>query len=59
MYRTFAGKSGRVDEWFGDIVPSGYNSKTKKWHIHYFESDAESEDLNIHEVLASLHDTDN
>ena len=47
--------SGIEEEFYGDVVPGGYNSKTKKWHISYF-SDAESEDLNIKDVLSSLHD---
>ena len=37
-------------------MAGGYRSKTKKWHISYEESDAESEDLNVRVLLDSLHD---
>lgn len=48
--------SGNQSDFWGEITD--YNTKTKKWHIHYFESDCESEDLNIDEVLKSLRDPD-
>lgn len=42
------------EDFYGDVVPGGYNRKSKKWHVSYW-SDAESEDLNINELLSSLH----
>ena len=45
-----------MDEFYGDIVPGKYNPRTKKWHISYNDSDAESEDLNIKDVLERLVD---
>lgn len=47
--------TGVKQDFFGDVVPGGFSKKTKKWHIHYFESDAESEDLNVRDILSSLH----
>jgi hypothetical protein len=47
--------SGVEEEFYGDVVPGGFNKKSKRWHVSYW-SDAESEDLNIHEILSSLHD---
>ena len=41
-------------ECYGDVVTGGYNRTTKKWHIHYDESDAESEDLSVDEILEDL-----
>ena len=46
--------SGVEEDFYGDVVPGGYNRKSKKWHVSYW-SDAESEDLNINELLSSLH----
>ena len=43
-----------MDEFYGDIVPGQYNQRTKKWHISYNDSDAESEDLNVKDVLERL-----
>jgi len=43
------------EEFYGDVVPGGYNKKSKKLHVSYW-SDAESEDLNVNELLSSLHD---
>ena len=54
--RTCKRRSSSVEEeFYGDIASGGYNSKTKKWHVSYL-SDAESEDLNIKDLLSSLHD---
>ena len=39
----------------GEVVTDGYDARSKKWHVSYF-SDAESEDLNIKDVLGSLYD---
>lgn len=46
--------AGIPEEYYGDIVPGEYNSRTKKWHVSYKDSDVESEDLNINDVLCSL-----
>ena len=54
--RFTKGKSGVESDFFGEI--SGYNPKSKKWHVHYFESDCESEDLNVNDVLNSLRDAE-
>jgi len=42
------------EEFYDDVVPGGYNRKTKKWHVSYW-SDAEYEDLTINELLSSLY----
>ena len=46
--------AGIPEEYYGDIVPGEYKSRTKKWHVSYKDSDVESEDLNINDVLCSL-----
>lgn len=50
------GISGEESDFYGEI--KNYNLKTKKWRIHYFESDCESEELNINDVLESLRDNE-
>jgi hypothetical protein len=47
--------SGKVEEVIGEVVTDRYDARRKKWHVSYF-SDAESEDLNIKEVLNCLYD---
>ena len=47
-------KSGKWGEFFGDVVTGGYNKKKKKWRIYYDNSDADSEDWNIKELLGIL-----
>ena len=47
--------SGKDEEFVGEVVTDGYDARSKKWHVSYF-SDAESEDLNIKDLLNSLYD---
>ena len=47
--------SGKDEDMVGEVVTDGYDPRSKKWHVSYF-SDAESEDLNIKDVLNSLYD---
>ena len=54
--RNAVGKSGELSDFWGEIT--NFNKKTKKWHVHFFESDCESEDLTIDEVLSSLRDSE-
>ena len=51
---TFVGHSGKEEDFYGDVVPGCYNSKTKKFHIRYFDDEV-SEDLTVQQVLRSLH----
>ena len=50
----FNHSAGKMDEFYGDIVPGRYNQRTKKWHISYNDSDTESEYLNVKDVLERL-----
>ena len=43
---TFVGRSGKEEDFYGEVVPGCYNSKTKKFHICYFD-DQGSEDLKV------------
>ena len=56
VHRFTKGKSGIEADFYDEIT--SFSSKAKKWHVHYFESDCESEDLNVNDVLRSLRDTE-
>ena len=52
--RLWKNASGIEEDFYGEVVSGSYIPKTKKWSIYYKEAYV-TEDINVHELLRSLH----
>ena len=47
-----------MEDYFADVLPGGYDSKSHKWLIKYWDEDVEPEYLSVHDILKSLHNSE-
>ena len=58
LCRLTTSRSGKEEDYFADVVPGGYDSKSHKWLIKYWDEDVEPEYLSVHDILKSLHNSE-